>query len=316
MENAEGGGRLGNDPEGADWMEEFGFTVEPGSYFEGPEEGVDVDEWLAAYGERLGMPNPLWVRDGVLPPDAREHLLSNEDGRVIIDYPPDDQPGLEVLEPVFDVVRSVQATYGVTDFSLLDRIPHLEELCIHDKIKVAATRHEWSELRSYDGPWQRGAVPFVSAPRLDSLLLRGATQEALDLIQGPLSSLHLPRLKLADGSPGWAHPAGYVSIHTTRRVDVSNLRQLASAEKVAFDGIGEVTGLDTLTADYPLQELVLENVRSLGAISPWKIRAEKIYVMGRPNVMKWVNEALLHRPDDWEERWVFDHGWVPGNPAT
>ena len=49
---------------------------------------------------------------GAAPADAREHLLSNEDGRVIIDYPPDDQPGLEILAPVFDVVRSVQTSIG------------------------------------------------------------------------------------------------------------------------------------------------------------------------------------------------------------
>jgi hypothetical protein len=136
--------------------------------------------------------------------------------------------------------------------------------------------------------------------------------EALNSIQGPLSFPGLPRLKLADGSLGWPHPADRVFIHTTGRMDASNLRQLASAQSITFDGIGEVSGLDTLTAEYPLQELSLENVRSLGSTAnPWQIRAGKIYVMARPNVMKWVNEALLHRPEDWEDRWVFDHGWVP-----
>ncbi|WP_262105730.1 hypothetical protein [Arthrobacter sp. Marseille-P9274] len=297
MNIPEDGGRLEDDPEFAAMLEEFGFFLAP----EGYEDEDDYPE-----------PNPLWVENGVLPPDAREHLLSNEDGRVIIDYPPDDQPGLDVLAPVFDVVRSVQTTYGVTDFSLLDEIPHLEALSIDDKIKTAPTRREWPQLRRYDGPWQPEAAPFVAAPRLDSLRLLGATQEALDLIQGPLSSLFLQRLKVADGSPGWPHPAEIVSIDTTRRVDVSRIHQLASAEKIRFDGIGEVSGLDVVSAEHPLRELHLENVRSLGTtVNPWLIQADRTYVMGRPNVMKWVNEALLHRPDDWDQRWVLDHGWVP-----
>ncbi|QTG81544.1 hypothetical protein [Arthrobacter crystallopoietes] len=295
MEIPEDGGRLEDDPEFAAMLEEFGFFVAPEGYEDEDDE-----------------PNPLWVEHGVLPPDAREHLLSNEDGRVIIDYPPDDQTGLEILAPVFDVVRSVQTSLGVTDFSLLDQIPHLEGLSIQERIKTPPTRREWPELRGYDGPWQPEAAPFVAAPRLDSLRLWGATQEALDLIQGPLSALVLQRLKLSDGSPGWPHPAEFVGIDTTRRVDVSRIHQLASAEKIIFDGIGEVSGLDVVSTEHPLRELELSNVRSLGStINPWLIQADKIYVIGRPNVMKWVNEALLHRPDGWDQRWVFDHGWVP-----
>ncbi|MGM0930899.1 MAG: hypothetical protein ACQEXN_14475 [Actinomycetota bacterium] len=141
------------------WFEEFGFFEAPDGF---EEEDNEVD--------------PLVVEHGVLPSNAREHLLSTEDGRVVIDYPPDDQPGLEALAPVFDVVRTVQACLGVTDFSLLDEIPHLEGLDIDDRIKVAPTRQEWSKLRSYDGPWQPAAAPFVAASRLDSLLLRGATR--------------------------------------------------------------------------------------------------------------------------------------------
>lgn len=278
--------------DGNAWIEEFGF------------EESDYDD--------EDVPDPLFVTNGVLPPDAREHLLSIEDGRVVIDYPAEDQPGLEVLIPVLDVVRSITTGYGVTDFSLLSQIPHLEELEIRDKIKTAPEHREWPELRRYDGPWQTEATPFVSAPRLDSLRLREATQEALDLIRGPLSYLGLRQLKLADGSPGWPHPARTVSIDTTRRIDVSHIHQLASAKVISFEGIGEVSGLDVLSAYLPLRELSLCNVRSLGATAnPWKIRADKIYVEGRPNVMKWVNEALLRRPEGWEEHWEFDHAWVP-----
>ena len=295
MEDPEDGGRLEDDPAWAAMLEEFGFVTAP----DGFEEEDDT-------------PNPLIVEHGVLPPDAREHLLNFEDGRVIIDYPPDDQPGLEVLAPVFDVVRTVQACLGVTDFSLLDEIPHLERLVIDEKIKVAPIRQEWPELRSFDGPWQPAAAPFVAAPRLDSLLLRNATQEALDLIQGPLSWLGLRRLKLDDGSHGWPHPADVVYIDTTRRVDVSRIHQLASAEKIIFEGIGEVSGLDVVSTEHPLRELELRNVRSLGTTTnPWLIQADSIYVDGRPNVMKWVNEALLHRPDGWDQRWEFDRAWAP-----
>jgi hypothetical protein len=152
----------------------------------------------------------------------------------------------------------------------------------------------------------------VSAPRLDILSLRGATQEALDLIQGPLSHLGLRRLKLADGDAGWPHPAEVVYIDTTRRVDVSRIHQLASAETIIFEGVGEVSGLEVVSTEHPLRELSLRNVRSLGTtVNPWLIQADRIYVDGRPNVMKWVHKALLHRPDGWDERWEFDRACVP-----
>ncbi|MGM0930900.1 MAG: hypothetical protein ACQEXN_14480 [Actinomycetota bacterium] len=87
---------------------------------------------------------------------------------------------------------------------------------------------------------------------------------------------------------------------------------MASASKIIFEGIGEVSGLDVVSTEHPLRELVLRDVRSLGStVNPWLIQAEKITVEGRPNVMKWVNEALLHRPDGWDQRWEFDHSWVP-----
>jgi hypothetical protein len=50
---------------------------------------------------------------------------------------------------------------------------------------------------------------------------------------------------------------------------------------------------------------------ALGETDPGKIQAKKIYVEGKPNVMKWANEALLRRPDGWDQKWVFDYGWVP-----
>lgn len=286
-----GGHSLTNDD---NWFEEFGFEE--------------------VFGEDLDVPNPLTVTDGVLPADAREHLLAYDEGRVIINYPPDDQQGLEVLAPVFDVVRSILTGYGVVDFSLLSQIPHLEGITMYDKIRTAPERQDWPELRRYDGPWQPEAASFLSAPRLASINLRGATQQALDLIQGPLSYLGLQRPKLADGSPGWPYPAEAVYIDTVKKIDVSCIRQLPFAEMVVFDGIGEVSGLDVVSSEHPFGELSLRNVRSLGETDPWKIKAQRISVAGKPNVMKWVNEALLRRPDDWDQKWVFDYGWVPAGP--
>lgn len=147
------------------------------------EDDFDFSEWTASDEDDFELPNPLWVSRGVLPADAREHLLASDDGRVVIDYQPEDQRGLEILEPVFDVVRSITvATYNLDDFSLLPRIPHLENLEIRGKVRIPPARRVWSEPRGFDGEWPRGVEDFIAAPRMKSLLLIHATQEALDLI--------------------------------------------------------------------------------------------------------------------------------------
>lgn len=165
--------------------------------------GETAQLWVRRSDERICLPNPLFVTDGVLSGDAWEHLLASDDGRVVIDCPPGDQRGLDVLEPVFGVVRSITAGYGVDDFSLLPRIPHLEVPEIRDKVRIAPARQVWSELRGFDGEWQAGVEDFASAPHMKSLLLIRATQKALDLIQGPLDYIGLRRPNLPARSAGW-----------------------------------------------------------------------------------------------------------------
>lgn len=61
-----------------------------------------------------------------------------------------------------------------------------------------------------------------------------------------------------------------------------------------------------MSAHKPFRELSLENVHRLGeGTDIWKIRADRIYVEGKPNVMKWVAEAWPARPDNWADMWVF-----------
>jgi hypothetical protein len=49
-----------------------------------------------------------------------------------------------------------------------------------------------------------------------------------------------------------------------KKIDVSCSRQLPFADDVIFEGIGEGSGLDALSSENPLGELVLRNVRSIG----------------------------------------------------
>lgn len=258
------------------------------------------------------LPNPLFVTGGILPPDAREHLLATDDGRVIIDYPPDDQTGLEVLTPLFDVIRSVQLSYGVTDLSLLDQIPHLEELSLDENSAIVwPTACEWPRLQGYAGPWHAGAAQFLSAPKMESVQLRRATQEALDLLTRPLDYLGLQRPQLVKGSTGSPVPAAAVSIDTAKSIDVGNFGLLTMADIVNFESIGTVEGLEMASADRPFRELTLENIRSLGATNPWHIRGDLIVAEGEPNVMKWVQAAWPSKPVDWKRNWAFGDRLLP-----
>jgi hypothetical protein len=157
-------------------------------------------------------------------------------------------------------------------------------LDISDKIGIPPERREWPELRRYAGPWQPQAAGFLSAPRLDDVSLRGATQQAFDLIRGPLSGLGLHRPKLSDGSPGWPYPAEVVYIDTSRKLMSVASDNCLLPTTLFSRGSAKSPAWMLSPRKTPLGELGLRKVRSLGETDPWKIQAKTIYVERNPTL--------------------------------